>query len=155
MAVGKCVTLGPVKIEAIKSVHGLIAVPILGFKVRQQPGAGERVGLGSTRFKITLVDKTVVNLGDSLLLQEWDGLNPDVLMLPIGGFEKNTWTMDVPDAIEAVKRIAPKIVISCHYNVGFFWIKNIVPADDQFFKREVETLGIDCRIMQYGDAIEI
>ena len=76
-------------------------------------------------------------------------------MLPIGGMGDNTWTMDIPDALEAVKLIAPKVVIPCHYNIPFLWIKNIAPADDRLFKREVEKLGIRCNIMRYGDEIQI
>ena len=106
-------------------------------------------------FKIDLDDKTIVNLGDSLLQKEWEGLKPDVLMLPIGGAGENIWTMDVTDALEAVKLISPKTVIPCHYNVSFFWIKNINPADDQFFKSEVEKMGIECSLMNYGDEISI
>ncbi len=153
--IGESVTLDGVKVEAVKSVHGPISVPILWFNIKQQPGQGERTGLGSMGFKITVDGKTILNLGDSLLLKEWEGLNPDVLMLPIGGMGNNTWTMDVSDALEAVKLISPKKVIPCHYNVSFFWIKNIVPADDQMFKREVEKMGIECSIMLYGDEIEI
>jgi L-ascorbate metabolism protein UlaG (beta-lactamase superfamily) len=82
-------------------------------------------------------------------------MKPDVLMIPIGGAGGNIWTMDVADAIEAVKLISPKMVIPCHYNVSFFWIKNINPANDQLFKSEVEKLGIECNIMQYGDEIEL
>jgi L-ascorbate metabolism protein UlaG (beta-lactamase superfamily) len=63
--------------------------------------------------------------------------------------------MDVAEALEAVKLIAPKMVIPCHYNVPFLWIKNLAPADDKLFKREVEKLGIECNIMQYGDELEI
>ena len=153
--IGESVTLGDVKIEAIKSVHGPISVPILWFKINQMPGSGERVGIGSVGFKITLDGKTIVNLGDSILQNEWAGLKPDVLMLPIGGLGNNTWTMDLSDALEAVKLIEPKKVIPCHYNVPFFWIKNIAPANDQLFKHEVNKLGIECSIMQYGDEIEI
>lgn len=69
-------------------------------------------------------------------------------MFPIGGLGDNTSTMDVSDALEAIKLIAPKQVILCHYNVPFIWKRNIVPADDQSFKREVEKLGIECNIMQ-------
>ena len=105
-------------------------------------------------FKITIDDKTIVNLGDSLLQREWEGLKPDVLILPIGGLGDDTWTMDVPDAIEAVKIISPRKVIPCHYNVPFFWIRNAAPADDQLFKREVEKLGIECCIMKHGNEIE-
>ena len=153
--VGESVILGDVEIEAVKSVHGPIIVPILWFTIKKQPGPGERTGLGSIGFKITVNGKTIVNLGDSIFLEEWTGLKPDVLMLPIGGLGENTWTMDVSDAIKAVKRIGPKKVIPCHYNVSFLWIRNIASADDQFFKREVEKLGIECHIMQYGDEIEI
>jgi L-ascorbate metabolism protein UlaG (beta-lactamase superfamily) len=153
--IGESVTLGDVEIEAVKSVHGPIIVPILWFKIKKQPGPGERTGIGSVGFKITVDGKTIVNLGDSIFLKEWTGLKPDVLMLPIGGMGDNTWTMDIPDALEAVKLVAPKRVIPCHYNIPFLWIKNIAPADDQLFKREVEKLGIECNIMKRGNEIEI
>ena len=153
--IGESVTLDSVKIEAIKSVHGPIVIPFLGFKKKKYPGPGERVGLGSMGFKIDINDKTIVNLGDSLLQKEWEGLEADILMLPIGGAGENIWTMDVTDALEAVKLISPKKVIPCHYNVSFFWIKNLNPADDQLFKSEVEKLGIECSIMKYGDEIII
>ena len=130
-------------------------MPVLWFTIDKQPGPGERVGLGSMGFKFTLDGKTLVNLGDSILQTEWAGLAPDVLMLPIGGLGNNTWTMDVSDALEAVKLIRPKMAIPCHYNAPFLWIRNIAPADDKFFKREVERLGIECNIMQRGDTLEI
>jgi L-ascorbate metabolism protein UlaG (beta-lactamase superfamily) len=63
--------------------------------------------------------------------------------------------MDTIEALEAVKLISPKLVIPCHYSVPFFWKKGMCPADDQQFKREIEKLGIECSIMQYGDKIEI
>ena len=84
LTVGDSATLDCVHIEAVKSAHGPIVVPFLGFKKKQYPGPGERTGLGSMGFKISLGDKTIVNLGDSLLQKEWDELKPDVLMLPIG-----------------------------------------------------------------------
>jgi L-ascorbate metabolism protein UlaG (beta-lactamase superfamily) len=155
MEVGDKTTLGELKIEAIKSVHGPIVVPIFGFTKKKYPGPEERTGLGSMGFKMTIESKTIINLGDSLLQKEWEGLKPDVLMLPIGGAGENIWTMDVTDALEAVKLISPKKVIPCHYNVSFFWIKNLNPADDLFFKREVEKMGIECSVMKYGDEIII
>ncbi len=153
--VGDSVKLDGVEVEGIKSVHGPIIVPILWFKLKQQPGPGERVGIGSMGFKITINEKTIINLGDSLLQREWEGLRPDVLMLPIGGLGNNTWTMDVPDAIEAVRIISPRKVIPCHYNVPFLWVRNAAPADDQFFKQEVEKLGVECCIMNRGDEIKV
>ncbi|MFC1760081.1 MBL fold metallo-hydrolase [Candidatus Neomarinimicrobiota bacterium] len=151
--VGESVILDGIKISAIKSKHGPIEIPFLWFKIKKQPGPGERTGIGSMGFKITIGNKTVVNVGDSLLLKEWEGLKPDVLMLPIGGLGNNVWTMDVVDAIEAIRLISPKRVIPCHYSVPFIFNKRFAPADDIMFKKDVEKMGIKCLIMKYGDEI--
>jgi L-ascorbate metabolism protein UlaG (beta-lactamase superfamily) len=109
---------------------------------------------GSIGFKIFLEDKTFVNLGDSLLLNEWKDLRPDVLMIPVGGKTvKNT--MNENEALEAIKIIKPKTVIPCHYKVDFLWKKNIILADLVFLKKKVESLGIRFNIMEYGDEIDI
>ena len=151
--VGEAVTLDGVRIEGLKAVHGPIVIKILGRRMEQRPSPGERVGLGAIGFKISISDKVVVNLGDTLLQKEWAGLRPDVLMIPIGGLGGNVWTMDVTDALEAVKQISPKKVIPCHYNASFLWIKNAAPADGQLFKREVEKMRIECIVMKSGDEI--
>ncbi len=109
---------------------------------------------GSTGFKITLGDKTLVNLGDTIFQKEWEGLKPDVLMIPIGGRVARN-TMDETEALQAVRLIEPKMVIPCHYNCDFLWRKNLNPADDEMFKREVEKMGIECHLMRQGDAIEL
>ena len=153
--VGDTVTLGSVTIQALKSAHGPIAVSILGFTVRKEPGPTERVGIGSMGFKITVGDKSIVNLGDSLLLPDWDGLSPDVLMLPIGGLGQNTWTMDVEDAVKAVQMIRPQMVIPCHYNVPFLWKRKIANADDIGFKHAVEELGVNCHILGSAGSLVI
>ncbi|MCW8900789.1 MAG: MBL fold metallo-hydrolase [Gammaproteobacteria bacterium] len=109
---------------------------------------------GSIGFKIKLGDRTIVNLGDTLLKQEWKGLKPDVLMLPIGGAAAHN-TMDEKEALEAVKLIEPKAVIPCHYNCDFLWRKNANPADDKMFKAEVEKLGIACHLMKPADELNL
>lgn len=109
---------------------------------------------GSVGFKITIGNKIIVNLGDTILQKEWLGIKPDVLMIPIGGRVIGN-TMDEDEALAAVKLIEPKIVIPCHYNCGFLWRKNANPADDQMFKRAVEKLGITCHIMKAADAVDI
>jgi L-ascorbate metabolism protein UlaG (beta-lactamase superfamily) len=153
--VGESTELDGVKLEAVRSKHGPIAVPLLGFTIRQKPGPNERVGLGSMGFKITIGDKSILNLGDSLLLPDWDGLRPTVLTLPIGGLGENTWTMDVDDALRAVERIDPELVIPCHYNVPFLWKRKMALADDARFEREVEALGNKCSILGAGDAVTV
>ena len=153
--VGESIELAGVSVEAIKAVHGSIAVPLLGYTLRQKPGPGERVGLGSMAFLITIANKSILNLGDSLLLPDWEGLRPTVLMLPIGGLGQNTWTMDVDDAIEAVELIDPELVIPCHYSVPFLWKRKFAVADDARFKREVEALGKKCRILGAGEVANV
>ena len=155
LGVGEVVTQDDVTVEGLKAVHGPIAIKILGRRIEQKPGPGERVGLGAMGFKIGIEDKVIVNLGDTLLQKEWEGLKPNVLMIPIGGLGGNVWTMDVAEALEAVKLITPKKVIPCHYNASFLWIKNAAPADEQLFKREVEKMGIECVVMKSGDKIEV
>ena len=95
------------------------------------------------------------NLGDTVLLPEWKEISADVLMLPIGGLGQNTWTMDVDEALEAVKLISPKQVIPCHYRVPLFWKRRFSVADDKRFKREVDRLGAECTILKYGEALTV
>ena len=152
---GDSIELDDVTFEAVRAEHGPIEVSLLGFKIRKVPGPGERTGLGAMGFNMKIGDKTVLNLGDSLLLNDWDGLQPTVLMIPIGGLGQNTWTMDVDDALQAVERIDPQIVIPCHYNVPFLWKKRIAVADDQEFKRGVEALGKECRVLGAGDSFAV
>lgn len=155
LEVGQSITLDGVTIDAVRTVHGAIAIPVLGFTFRAQPGPGERVGLGSMGFRITVGGTSVLNLGDSVLLPEWKDVTADVLMLPIGGLGHNTWTMDVDEALEAVRLISPKWVIPCHYDVPLFWKRRAAVADDQRFKREAERLGAQCAILRYGDALTL
>jgi len=153
--VGDSVELDGATFEAVRSIHGPIEVPLLGFKICKRPGAGERTGLGSMGFKITIGEKSILNLGDSLLLNDWEGLQPTVLMIPIGGLGRNTWTMDLDDALQAVEQVDPEVVIPAHYNVPFLWKKMIAVADDQEFKLGVEALGKKCCVLGAGDSVTV
>ena len=97
-----------------------------------------------------------MNLGDTLLhAKEWQSIKaPDVLMIPIGGKVAHN-TMDVEEAVQAVKVIQPKLVIPCHYNCPGLFTKSLNPADDQLFKKEVEQTGSHCKILGTGDSLEI
>lgn len=106
-------------------------------------------------FRITIGGTSILNLGDSVLLPEWKDISADVLMVPIGGLGHNTWTMDVDEALEAVKLISPKRVIPCHYSIPLFWKRRFAMADDQRFKREAEQLGAECTILKHGEALTV
>lgn len=153
--VGESITLDGVQIEATRTVHGPIEVPVLGFTYHAQPGPGERVGIGAMGFKITIGATSVLTLGDSVLVPDWAAVTADVLLVPIGGLGADTWTMDVDEALQAVQMIGPRLVIPCHYNAPFLWKRRFAVADDQRFKREVERLGIACEILRYGEATTV
>ena len=155
LEVGQSVELDGIRFDAVKTVHGPIAIPIAGFQFKRQPGPGERVGIGSMGFRITLGDTSLLNLGDSVLLPDWADISADVLMLPIGGLGDNTWTMDVDEALEAVKLISPKLVIPCHYSVPLFWKRRFAVADDRRFQRAVEQTGARCTILKYGETLTV
>jgi len=153
---GMKIYLGPFKIiESLKNMQVYSRGTIkLFFGLIKMVKENIDFARGSVGFKITLGNKTVVNLGDSVFLKEWQGLKPDVLMIPIGGRVIGN-TMDEKEALKAVRLIEPKTVIPCHYNCDFFWRKKVNPADDEMFKREVVKMGIDCHIMHYGDMLEV
>jgi len=151
---GKKVFLGPVKIiESVENMQvysrGTVKLFLGLIKLEKENVDFAR---GSIGFKITIKDKSVVNLGDTIFQEEWEGLKPDVLMIPIGGRVVRN-TMDEKEALEAVRLIEPKEVIPCHYNCDFLWKRKFNPADDEMFKREVERMGIVCHIMKYADKI--
>ena len=151
---GKRVFLGPLKIfEGTESMHVYSRGTIkLFFGLIRLEKENVDFARGCIGFKITIGDKSVVNLGDTIFQEEWEGLRPDVLMIPIGGRVVGN-SMDEQEALEAVRLIEPKTVVPCHYNCDFLWKRNINPADDEMFKREVEKMGIACHVMQYGDEI--
>jgi len=151
--VGEAVDLKEFQVKGLKAVHGPIKLKLFGLiKLEVKPGPGERIGLGGTGFEIKIDNKVIVNLGDSLLQKEWEGLKPDVLMIPIGGkVVKNT--MNVEEALEAVKMISPKKVIPTHYNCGALFWRKLNSANPDAFKSGVEKMGIECIIMKDGDEI--
>jgi L-ascorbate metabolism protein UlaG (beta-lactamase superfamily) len=153
---GQEIFLGPLKIHERKRqmqvrTHGTVKLffGLLRFERDNVPFARGSIGL-----KMTIGEKTIVNLGDTVLQEAWEDLQPDVLMIPIGGREIPN-TMDEKEALKAVRLIQPKLVLPMHYNGDLLWKRNGNPADDAMFKREVEKMGIECVIMKYGDRITL
>lgn len=63
-------------------------------------------------FIITIGDCTIYHAGDTDLIEEMADLNVDIALLPVSG----TYVMTAEEAIEAAKRIKPKVAIPMHYN---------------------------------------
>lgn len=156
LSVNQSVQLDNMTITGLKAEHGPLTLKIGPIIKTKHPGPEERVGWGAIGFKIELNGSTIVNLGDTLLhLEGWQAIkDADFLILPIGGREAHN-TMDEIEALQAIKYLKPKVVTPCHYNVPALFNKEYCNADEAMFKIQVEKLGSDCRILKYGDVIEI
>lgn len=80
-------------------------------------------------FLIKANGASIYHAGDTQLLDDFDGMKPDLALLPIGG----NYTMDCVDAIRAVKAMKPKFAIPMHYNTFAS-----IQADPQEFKQKIE-----------------
>ena len=156
ISVDETIELDGMTITGVKTTHGSLTFSFGPFSKTISPDPKERIGWGAIGFKIQFEGKTIVNLGDTLLHDdEWKSItSPDVLMIPIGGKNVHN-TMDEKEALQAVQRMKPKLVIPCHYNCPAFFSKKYNPANENWFKVEVEKLGIKCAILHKGDAINI
>lgn len=99
----------------------------------------------ATGYIIEYGGKRIAHLGDTYI----DGVRHlksiDILMVPIGGY----FTMNISEALKAVKMINPKLVIPMHYNT-FPEIK----ADPKEFEAKAEKEGFSVRVMEFGEEIE-
>ncbi len=91
-----------------------------GNSTRKLHHKGENVG-----YLVTANDKTIYHAGDTDFIPEIKEFGEiDVALIPIGGI----FTMDIPEAVEAVLAIKPNIVIPMHMR----------DADPDRFKKMVE-----------------
>jgi L-ascorbate metabolism protein UlaG (beta-lactamase superfamily) len=156
LSVDETIEVDGMIITGLKATHGPLTLKVGPFSKTVHPGPKERIGWGGIGFEIKLDGKTVVNLGDTLLQEkEWEKIkNPDILMIPIGGKEAHN-TMDEKEALQAIKKMRPKFVIPCHYNLPALFTKRYCPADDKMFKKEVENIGAQCIVMHEAESVEI
>ncbi|MBU1098516.1 MAG: metal-dependent hydrolase [Bacteroidetes bacterium] len=70
----------------------------------------------------------------------------DYMLLPIG----DNFTMGIDDAVKAVELTNPGLAIPMHYNTF-----PVIEADPNEFKEKVEKIGKACRIMSFGEEIEL
>lgn len=94
--------------------------------------------------------KTVYHTGDTGLFYDMKligEMNPiDYMLLPIG----DNFTMGITDAVKAVELASPKTAIPMHYNTF-----PVIQADPQEFKQQVNALGKGCRVMEFGQEIDL
>ena len=99
-------------------------------------------------FVVKLEDLTIYHAGDTALFSDMSLIGSqfslDFAFLPVGGH----FTMDIDDALMAVKMLHPKYVIPMHYNT---W--DIIKTDVKKFKEMVDKeTRSKCLILQPGEA---
>lgn len=98
---------------------------------------------------IKMGGKTVYHTGDTglfldmKLIGELDKI--DLFLVPIG----DNFTMGIDDAVKAVEFVNPVLTIPMHYNTF-----PVIPADPIEFRKKVEALGKNCRVMEFGETLE-
>ena len=108
------------------------------------------VGVGAVGVLFGLENRWLLNLGDTLLLEDaWRELRPDVLMVPIGGL----MTMDVDAALRAVGAIEPEVVIPTHYAWDILFYHR--SAEVARFAAGVRGLGCRCFPLELGESVEV
>lgn len=154
LGVDETIEVGGIRITGVKTTHGPLSIKLGPVSKTISPGPEERIGWGSIGFKIEMDGKTIINLGDTLLhAEEWKSIDhPDVLIIPIGGKVVHN-TMDIPEALQAIEIMRPRLVIPCHYNCPAFFSKSFNYADEEEFKRGVEALNIQYTILHKGDSV--
>ena len=107
--------------------------------------AGEPAGV-----LIFIEGKTIYHTGDTGLFYDMKLIGEmtpvDYMLLPIG----DNFTMGITDAVKAVELTSPKLAIPMHYNTF-----PVIKADPNEFKSKVEKKGMKCKVMSFGEEIEL
>ena len=99
---------------------------------------------------IKMGGKTVYHAGDTglfldmKLIGEIDKI--DVLLVPIG----DNFTMGIDDAVRAVEFVNPELTIPMHYNTF-----PVIQQDPEQFKAKLSKNEKECKVMGYGETIEM
>lgn len=94
--------------------------------------------------------KTIYHSGDTGLFYDMKLIgetnNIDYAFLPIG----DNFTMGIDDAVKATEFINAKVTIPIHYNTF-----DIIKANPEEFRKKVESIGKKCKILEFGESINI
>ncbi len=99
---------------------------------------------------VTVDGKTIYHTGDTGLFYDMKligEMNPiDYMLLPIG----DNFTMGITDAAKAVELANPKVAIPMHYDTF-----PVIEADPKEFKKILDARNYECRILEFGEEIEL
>ena len=137
------------KVVAPKEVEGKLSVPVeviavgesktvAGVRVKAVPAYNTDKSYhpkkdGKVGYVLTVAGVTYYHAGDTDVIPEMAGLEPDVALLPVSG----TYVMTATEAVEAARMVKPKIAVPMHYGaiVGS-------DADARKFAKLLEGSGI-------------
>jgi L-ascorbate metabolism protein UlaG (beta-lactamase superfamily) len=127
-----------------KDVQGIRIEAVEAYStVRTSHPKGSAIG-----FIIEAERKRIYFAGDTDLIPEMEEIKADVALLPVSG----TYVMDFKEAVEAVKKIKPKVAIPMHYGAG---IAGTI-EDAERFKEMVECqTNTIVEILEQGKSINI
>ncbi len=99
-------------------------------------------------FLISAGNESVYHAGDTALLNSFSEIKADVAILPIGG----TYTMDVVDAVRAVKTMKPKYAIPMHYDTF-----DSIKQDPREFTQRIEKSVLKTKplVMKPGQKVNL
>ncbi len=99
---------------------------------------------------ISVGGKNIYHTGDTGLFYDMKLIGEmtsiDYMLLPIG----DNFTMGITDAVKAVELANPKLAIPMHYNTF-----PVILADPNEFKNKLESKDKKCRVLNFGEEIEI
>lgn len=99
---------------------------------------------------ITIEDITIYHTGDTALFLDMKLIGEmnkvNYMLLPIG----DNFTMGIEDAVKAVEFVNPEFAIPIHYNTF-----PVIKADPNIFKKQVESVGKKCIILNFGEELEL
>lgn len=99
---------------------------------------------------LTIEGKNIYHTGDTGLFYDMKLIGEmtdlDYMLLPIG----DNFTMGIDDAAKAVELANPGVAIPMHYNTF-----PVIEADPEIFRSKVEASGKKCRVMTYGEEIDL
>jgi L-ascorbate metabolism protein UlaG (beta-lactamase superfamily) len=119
-------------------------IDVMGIPIEMISASHHQSGY-PTGYVFEFEGKRIAHLGDTYI----DGVsrieNVDILFVPIGGH----FTMNIEEAIEALKTIQPKVAIPMHYNTF-----PEIQADPSEFKEEAEKQGFSVTVIEIDEEIE-
>ena len=99
---------------------------------------------------VTIGGKNIYHAGDTGLFLDMKLIGEmtplDAALVPIG----DNFTMGIDDAVKAIEFLNPKLAIPMHYSTF-----DVIEANPQEFKRKIDSIGKKCRVIGFGETIEI